>query len=175
MEVIAKRYIKALVDKADSETKKEYYEVIEGFCKAYANKEIAQVLNSPLVENEKKVQLVKTVLNDANDSIKNFMTMVAQNDRFDAIPAMAKVLRLELQKESNQYEGTIVSNKSMSESEVSSLQDSLSKKTGTEVKLTQISSDYDGIKVEIPDLGIEVGYSKDRVKNKLIDYITKSF
>lgn len=175
MEVIAKRYVKALISGADQDTKKEYYEVINGFNEAYQQPSVAQVLNSPLIDNEKKVQLVQDILNDAQAVIKNFMTMVAQNDRFDAIPAITKVLKLELQKDSNSYEGTIISNKTMSEEEIASLQNSLTKKTGTNVKLTQVPSDYDGIKVEIPDLGIEVGYSQDRIKNKLIDYITKSF
>lgn len=175
MEVIAKRYIKALTDSIDADKKSEYYEVIKGFSDAYATHSVANVLNSPLIANEKKVALVESILSDAEATIKNFMVMVAKNDRFSAIPYMEKALKLELQKQSNNYEGTVVSNKTISDAEIESLQSALSIKTGTNVKLTLVESDYDGIKVEIPDLGIEVGYSQSRVKDKLIDYITKSF
>lgn len=175
MEVVAKRYIKALTTGASVETKKEYYEIINGFAKAFSDKKVSQALNSPLVSTEKKVELVKAILADCDATVRQFMVMVAQSDRFDAIESMANVLRLELQKDSNNFEGFIQSSKGVSPEETSMLEKALSEKTGTMIKLTQKESDFDGIKVEIPDLGVEVGYSKHRVKNKLIDYITKSF
>jgi len=56
------------------------------------------------------------------------------------------------------------------------LEESLKKYTGgSTIKLKQTQSDYDdGIKVAVEDLGIEVNFSKQRVKEQLIDFITKS-
>jgi len=175
LEGVAKRYIKALTSGASVEAKKEYYEIINGFSKAYRDSKVSQVLNSPLVSTDKKVELVKTVLNDCDETVKQFMVLVAQNNRFDAIESMADVLRLQLQRESNSFEGFVQSAKSITQDDISMLEDALSAKTGTTIKLIHKESDFDGIKVEIPDLGVEVGYSKERMKSKLIDYITKAF
>ena len=34
--------------------------------------------------------------------------------------------------------------------------------------------DYDGIKVDIDGLGVEISFSKDRLKSQLIDHILKA-
>jgi F-type H+-transporting ATPase subunit delta len=54
------------------------------------------------------------------------------------------------------------------------LQNSLKTYTGSTIKLTQTQSDVEGIRVPVEDLGIEVNFSKQRVKEQLIDFITKS-
>lgn len=46
--------------------------------------------------------------------------------------------------------------------------------TGATIKLTQEKSDLDGLRVSVDDLGIEVNFSKQRVKEQLIDFIKKS-
>ena len=51
---------------------------------------------------------------------------------------------------------------------------SLKKYTGSTIKLTQTQSEVEGIRVAVEDLGIEVNFSKQRVKEQLIDFITKS-
>ncbi|HEO99316.1 MAG TPA: F0F1 ATP synthase subunit delta, partial [Epsilonproteobacteria bacterium] len=42
------------------------------------------------------------------------------------------------------------------------------------IKLDQEKSDLDGLRVTVDDLGIEVNFSKQRVKEQLIDFIKKS-
>ena len=49
-----------------------------------------------------------------------------------------------------------------------------SSKFDVSLKLAQNVCDYDGIKVDIEGLGLEVGFSKDRLKSQLKDYILKA-
>ncbi len=174
MEVIAKKYVKALTDGVDDMTKQGYYVTISALAEAYGKKEVSQSLNSPLVDKQKKVELVESIVGD-DVKMKNFLKLIAERNRFDMLPVLSNMLRLELQTAANEFEGTIFSNKAMSDEEVKSLEEAMGKKTGAVIKLAQSTADYDGVKVEIPDLGVEVGYSKERMKNKLIDFITKSF
>ncbi|MGM0533277.1 MAG: F0F1 ATP synthase subunit delta [Campylobacterota bacterium] len=175
MEAVAKKYIRALVDGADSATKKDYYEVLEGFAKAYEQDDVALALNSPLIPSEKKIELMDAFTDRTDKHMAGFLKLIAQNGRFDAMPAMADMLRLQLQKESNSFEGVIKANTQMDQAQIEALASALKEKTGTDITLRQISSDYDGVHVAIADLGIEVGYSKQRITDKLIDYIVKSF
>ena len=90
------------------------------------------------------------------------------------IPAIAKVLNADLQKESNKYEGVLKSSKKLSKEELSKLEKTLKTYTGSTIKLTQEKTDLDGLRVSVDDLGIEVNFSKQRVKEQLIDFIKKS-
>jgi F-type H+-transporting ATPase subunit delta len=90
------------------------------------------------------------------------------------IPTIAKSLNRELQKEKNEYKGSVISNSRLKRAELAKLERSLKSYTGSKIKLTQQKSDLDGIKVTVDDLGIEVNFSKQRVKEQLIDFITKS-
>ena len=45
---------------------------------------------------------------------------------------------------------------------------------GLALQLTQNICDYDGIKVDIDGLGVEVGFSKERLKSQLIHHILKA-
>jgi F-type H+-transporting ATPase subunit delta len=175
MDAVANKYVKALTQGADSGVKQEYYQILDGFAQAYEQKEIAQALNSPLVPSEKKVGLMQEFADRTDKHMGNFLKLIAQNNRFSVLPAMADKLRLQLQSESNSYEGRLKAGHQMSEGEISALESALAKKTGTNITIKQVSQDYDGVQVTIADLGIEVGYSKQRTKDKLIDYIVKSF
>jgi len=99
---------------------------------------------------------------------------LGENGRLELIPIIAKSLNQELQKESNNYEGTVTASNTLSDADLEDLQTSLKTYTGSTIKLTQVQSDLEGIKVTVEDLGIEVNFSKERVKEQLIDFITKS-
>jgi F-type H+-transporting ATPase subunit delta len=90
------------------------------------------------------------------------------------IPAIAKVLNSDLQKISNNYEGVLKSNEKLDSSALTNLEETLKKYTGSTIKLTQEKSNLDGLRVSVDDLGIEVNFSKERVKEQLIDFIKKS-
>ena len=79
-----------------------------------------------------------------------------------------------MQKESNQYEGVLKSSEKLGQDELSKLEKTLKTYTGSEIKLTQEKTDLEGLRVSVDDLGIEVNFSKQRVKEQLIDFIKKS-
>lgn len=106
--------------------------------------------------------------------LQNFIKIIGENGRLDLLPAVARKLEQAIQKESNEYQGVILSSNSLDDAEISNLETSLQKYTGSTIKLTQEKSELDGIKVSVEDLGIEVNFSKQRVKEQLIDFITKS-
>ena len=54
------------------------------------------------------------------------------------------------------------------------IEKNLGSKLGSTIKLENEVSDYPGLKVEIADLGVEVGLSTARVKSQLAEHILKS-
>jgi F-type H+-transporting ATPase subunit delta len=136
---------------------------------------VKTALTSPIVPAEKKTEMILSALgNDVDTTLVNFIKILGENKRLDLIPAIAKVLNAELQKESNKYEGVLKSSKKLGKEELSKLEKTLEKYTGSKIKLTQEKTDLDGLRVSVDDLGIEVNFSKERVKEQLIDFIKKS-
>ncbi len=172
-ELIAKRYATALTS-ASSDIK-SLSKILNVLTEAISNDEVKRVLTSPIVSAKKKTEMILAALGDAADTtLTNFIKILGENKRLDLIPAIAKVLNAELQKASNKYEGVVKSGNKLGKEELTKLEETLSGYTGATIKLTQEKTDLDGIRVSVDDLGIEVNFSKQRVKEQLIDFIKKS-
>jgi len=173
-ELIAKRYVKALLEVISTEQKASFVEVLNAISSLFSDEKIAEKINSPLISADEKVAFILEAIPEDNISMVNFIKILGENDRLDLIPTIAKILNQELQKEKNEYEGIVTSSNELGETQLADLENSLQTYTGSTIKLTQQKSDLDGIKVTVDDLGIEVNFSKQRVKEQLIDFITKS-
>ena len=172
-ELIAKRYVQAL--SSTIKNKEEAAIVLDTLAMAIKDKKIQKVLLSPVVSDEKKTEMILAALDKNVDaSIVNFIKILGENKRLDLIPVIANVLNTDLQKASNNYAGVVKSNETLNAKTLSQLEETLEKYTGSAIKLAQDKSDFDGLRVIVNDLGIEVNFSKQRVKEQLIDFIKKS-
>jgi len=172
-ELIAKRYAKAL-----SSVSKDVGAVAEVFTtlsSVISSDEVQTVLTSPIIQDDKKTEMVLSSLAKETDAtLINFIKILGENKRLDIIPAIAKVLNADIQRLSNTYEGVLLSKEKLEASALSKLEETLKKYTGASIKLQQEISELDGLRVAVDDLGIEVNFSKQRVKEQLIDFIKKS-
>ena len=174
-ELIANRYVNALVDVSSSEQRVEFSLVLSSIAGLFSDAKVAERLTSPLITREEKTSFILDGLEKNCDTqLQNFIKIIGENGRLDLIPAIARKLNQAIQKEKNQYEGVVSSANTLGTAEIAELEASLEKYTGSTIKLTQETSTLDGVKVSVEDLGIEVNFSKQRVKEQLIDFITKS-
>ncbi len=174
-ELIANRYVNALVDITSVEQRLEFSGVLSTIAKLFDDAKVAESLTSPLISAEQKTSFVLDGLGkDCDVKLQNFIKIIGENGRLDLLPVVARKLQQAIQKENNEYQGVILSSNTLDDSEITNLETSLQKYTGSTIKLTQEKSELDGIKVSVEDLGIEVNFSKQRVKEQLIDFITKS-
>jgi F-type H+-transporting ATPase subunit delta len=172
-ELIAKRYATAL--SSASKDVNAVSQILNVLTEAINNDEVITALTSPIVSAEKKTEMILSALgNEADTVLVNFIKILGENKRLDLIPSIAKVLNAELQKASNKYEGIVKSAQKLGKEELSKLEGTLATYTGADIKLKQEKSDLDGLRVSVDDLGIEVNFSKQRVKEQLIDFIKKS-
>ena len=171
-ELIAKRYVQAL--SSVSKNIKGIAEVLNVLTEAMSSEEVMTALTSPIVSSEKKTEMILSAISDDDNTLVNFIKILGENRRLDLIPAISKVLNADLQKESNKYQGVLKSKKKLDKEELSNLEETLKRYTGSTIKLKQEKTDLDGLRVSVDDLGIEVNFSKQRVKEQLIDFIKKS-
>lgn len=172
-ELIAKRYAKALT--SVSKDIAGVAEVLGVLATTVVSPEIMSALKSPIISVDEKTEMMLATLGDAADStFVNFIKILGENKRLDLIPAISKVLNADLQKISNEYEGVLSSKLALDDESLAKLEVTLKKYTGSTIKLTQEKTDLEGLRVSVDDLGIEVNFSKQRVKEQLIDFIKKS-
>ena len=171
-ELIAKRYAKAL--SSVSKDLPGILEVLNVLSEVVSSAEIKSTLTSPIISSEEKTAMILSALSDDDVILVNFIKILGENGRLDLIPAITKVLNSDQQRVSNEYEGVLKSTSSLDEATLANLEETLKRYTGSTIKLTQEKSDLDGVRVSVDDLGIEVNFSKQRVKEQLIDFIKKS-
>ena len=172
-ELIAKRYAQAL--SSVSKDLPGILEVLNVLSEVISSSEIQSTLASPIISSETKTAMILSALGENVDgSLVNFIKILGENRRLDLIPAITKVLNTDQQRVSNEYEGVLKSASSLDEAALANLEETLKKYTGSTIKLRQEKSDLDGLRVSVDDLGIEVNFSKQRVKEQLIDFIKKS-
>ncbi len=172
--LIAKKYAKALMEEAGGKID-TYIEALKGVAESFADRQIMEAVRSPLVDKEKKADMILAALGKKPDTaLVNLVKLMAQKNRLDLIPEMVDIVSFEQKKASNKFEGTIYSDEQLGSDSVSKLEKSLEKYSKAEIKLNQAKSDQPGIKVEIDDLGIELGFSREKVKQALINHIQKA-
>lgn len=171
-ELIAKRYAQAL--SSVSKDLPGILAVLNVLSEVISSPEIQSTLTSPIISSESKTEMILSALSDDDRTLVNFIKVLGENRRLDLIPAITKVLNSDQQRVSNEYEGVLKSTTSLDEAALANLEETLKKYTGSTIKLTQEKSDLEGLRVSVDDLGIEVNFSKQRVKEQLIDFIKKS-
>jgi F-type H+-transporting ATPase subunit delta len=174
-ELIAKRYIKAMRQSTENSEFESISEVFNGLALAFEDNKFIEIVLSPDVSTEAKRDiLVNSVTKAGNSKIENFLSLLAENGRISVIPAIAKEMKKELAREKNSFVGKVFSDSDIDAKAIDGLSSGLSKKVGSNIALEFIKSDYDGVKVEVEDLGIEIDFSKNRLNSQMINHILKA-
>jgi F-type H+-transporting ATPase subunit delta len=173
-ELIAKKYVNALLIDLDSSSANKYYEQLKTLSSAFSSEKLISIITTPDVNKAKRTELFLSMLDGADDKMTNFIKLLGENSRFDIIPDIVSQLKKELNKINNTYEGIVFVKEELDSNIVKDLEEKFGKKFDTTLSLTQNVCDYDGIKVDIDGLGVEVSFSADRLRTDLSEYILKA-
>jgi len=174
-ELIAKRYVQALLSLTKAEDRDDLADTLNSLSASLLDNKISEMIASPIISSDLKVNtILQSLGKDVDSKFINFIKILGENKRLSLIPVISTIVNAQIQKELNEYSGIIKSRESLDEASIGELEDTLKRYTGSTIKLTQEDSTLDGLRVEVEDLGIEVNFSKERVKEQLIDFIKKS-
>jgi F-type H+-transporting ATPase subunit delta len=174
-ELIAKKYAKVLIEIENQNELKSSLQVLEMISKTLAEPKVAEIISSPLISNSKKFEIfLKPLEGKISKNLFSILKIMSQKGRLPIIPILKDILSSELRKQSNSFEGEVKADKELNKTELKKLQDILSKYSGSKIVLKQIDKKSDGLKVRVDELGLELNYSKYRVKNELLEYIQKA-
>lgn len=174
IDLVAKRYVKALMSERDKENLTAVYAELKEISNAFTNEKFLLIISSTEVESSKKVELILSFIDKCSESTTNLVKLLADNKRLAIIPAIVNEIELELSILNNSFKGIIYTNKELDKSDVDTINVQFSQKFQVDLELTQNICDYDGVKVSIDGLGVEVGFAKSRLKSQMIDHILKA-
>ena len=174
-ELIAKKYIKALIKDTDIESIENMTTIFSALAEAFSDVKFNAIMNNPDIAIAEKSAILLDAVKAANsDKINNFTKLVVENKRISVIPAIAVELEKSVENATKTYEGTVYSNSDIDAKVVSELSSGLSKKFDSTISLDSVKSDFNGIKVGVDSLGIEINFSKDRIDSQIIEHIIKA-
>ena len=170
--LVAKKYANALME-IDGISIESVIEQLSSIAEAIRNNsEVQEFLESPLTSKSTKFEAIVAPLKDKlDDKVFNLLSLMSEKGRLSLIPDLVDILNKELQAKNGVYSGVVETNDEIDSSLVEKLEKKLSKYSNTQVKLDVRKSDIDGIKVEVSDLGLELNFSKQSVKNALLEEI----
>ena len=173
-ELIAKKYVKALTQSLELDSLREVAEVLNALAEAL-DKEVEKVLNAPDVTKEQRTQILLAAVEKAGSKeVNNFVKVLVQKDRIALVGDIAEVLRKYLADLEKSYSGVVYSDSEVDQKVLTELGAGLGKKYDSTISLQYEKSDFDGIKVDVEDLGIEISFSKSRINNQIVEHILKA-
>jgi len=174
IDLVAKRYVKAIMIDSDNKSLTTIFNELNTISNAFLSDKFTSIIKSTDVSVDNKVELILSFLKRASKKTTNLIKLLGEKKRLDIIPEIVNILENELAVLNNSYTGIIHTNVKLSTQEVTKLAKQFASKFDVTLKLTQNVCNYDGIKVDIDGLGIEVGFSKDRLKAQLVEHILKA-
>ena len=174
IDLVAKRYVKAIMSGNDKDSISSIFNELNLVSTAFNDDKFLLIIASTDVTVDNKVDLILSFKNDISGTSKNLIKLLGEKKRLDIIPSIVDILKNELAVLNNSYTGVIHTNVKLDDSEVAKLNNDFTNKFNVSLELTQNVCDYDGIKVDIDGLGVEIGFSKERLKSQMIDHILKA-
>jgi len=174
-ELIAKRYIKAMNSGSDIESIQSTSEVFSVLAESFKDDKFVQIIDNPNVSAKDKSEILLEAVKSANSSqVNNLIKLLVENKRINIIPAIAEELRKDVAASTKTYEGIIYSDSEIDAKVMQELSKGLSKKFDLNISLEFVKNDFNGIKVDVEDLGIEINFSKTRINSQMIEHIVKA-
>jgi F-type H+-transporting ATPase subunit delta len=174
-ELIAKRYIKAIKKSSDLESMQNMSLIFSSLAQAFGDEKFIQIINNPNVSKDQKSDILLSAVKSAESKeVDNLIKLLAEHNRINIIPAIAEVMRKDIARTAKNYDGIVCSDSDIDAKVLADLSSGLSKKFDSNISLEFIKNDFNGIKVDVQDLGIEINFSKSRINSQIVEHIIKA-
>lgn len=174
-ELIAKRYVKALKMGTDIATMEAMASVLAALATSFEDKKFVDIVANPNVDRDEKAKmLLAAVASAKSQEINNLVKLLVEKNRIDIIPALAEVMRKDIADTTKIYNGVVYSDENIDAKIIQQLSSNISNKLNSKITLSFVKNNFNGIKVDVPDLGVELNFSKSRINNQIIEHILKA-
>lgn len=171
--IVAKRYAAALIKTAGGSELEKMAALLHEASLLYTNRKFIEIVKSPLVDAKDKCELILSAMSEKPVKLSNLILMLAEKGRLLSLPAVAEELRAVIAVQKGCYNGTVFASKPLDKKRIDELSATLSKRLGVKIELAQSEKPYEGIKVAVDDLGLEVDFSKTQIRSQILGHILR--
>jgi F-type H+-transporting ATPase subunit delta len=163
-ELIAKRYLKAIKQRSNAESMQSIALIFSVLAESFNNERFNQIINNPDVsKNQKSEILLAAVKSAGSKDVENLIKLLVEHNRISIIPAIAEIMRKDIAKTNKSYSGIVYSDSNIDAKVIEGLSNGLGNRFDSKISLKFIKNDFNGIKVDVEDLGVEISFSKSRI------------
>lgn len=174
-ELIAKRYIKPLFELCDQGELDNLSELLSSVAVAFESDKFITIMRSSDVRDDAKTALVLDMAAPAGSKVaNNLIKLLAENGRLNLIPVLARELVREIARTKRLYKGRVYCNSAIDNNSIDMIARDLGKKVNATISLEFVPSSFDGVRVEVDDLNVEINFSKTRLNAQLVEHILKA-
>ncbi len=171
MSDIAKKYVKALTASVGEKRLESIYESLKQLVPAFRDKKFKAIIESSDISRKDKTDFLLGMIETKDEKLENFIKLLVEKSRIDLLPAIVSELNKVIEVQTKTYHGHLISGSEVADEEIKGIEEVLSKKFDATIKLDNVVTDYNGMKVEVENLGVEIGISTDRIKQQIAQTI----
>jgi F-type H+-transporting ATPase subunit delta len=171
---VSKKYTKAMISLLNEAQLAQSYKALKNISSALKISKFQDILGSKDVSIEQKAALLSEISENNDTKLANLFYLLLKAKRIEIVPAIAEEIREYLAVKSGKAEGTATASFDVAAEDIKEISRVLSLKLNREIELSFVKTDasnFNGIKVEIEDLGVEVEINKDALKKSIIAHI----
>lgn len=171
---VSKKYTRALTSALNEAELNKSYEALNRVSSALKLSKTHDILNAKNISVDEKAKLIAGIADYSDAKFSNFISLLLKAKRVEIVPEIAEEIREYLSQKTGKAEGKATASFDVDAADLEAISKTLSTKLKRDVSLTfqkVDSATFNGIKVEIDDLGIEVEINKDALKKSLIAHI----
>lgn len=173
--LIAKKYSKAIKKICNTTELREFYRIFSELSQAFAISKFEDIMYSHEIHKTSKHKLLMSMTSTNNTKIHNLLNLLVLNGRVNIIPFLSKEIKKIIDSENNVYDAVLYIKEKTDENVLSNLSNSFSKKMNIGLNLSvHIDDEMDGIRLSVPDLGIEISFFKERFVEELCKHVLKA-
>jgi F-type H+-transporting ATPase subunit delta len=175
--VVARKYVKALILTYPSSELAIVHASLVKIASALSIQKLRFIMVSNDVSHAQKASLLVEIAENNDPKFANFVRLVVDKQKIDFAPSMAEELRKYIASKKGSVGGVVTANFNITAELKSSLEASLSKKLNKQVELAvdaHPAHEFNGIKIDLDDIGVEVEIEKTKLKNEIIEHVLKS-
>lgn len=171
---LSKRYAKALIGAydGDGDKLKLALDALARIASAFRIGKFRDIQSLGNIDSNAKSDLIKAVADNKDDYFQRFLNLLITENRLTQCDAIAEEVRLYLTAKSGVFGGVCISTFDISDDERSKISQAISLRIGKTVELSgetlPITNDFDGIRVQIKDLNVEVTLNKPAIAHEIV-------
>ena len=173
-EAVIKKYVKAVLSGVKPSGIQDFVSNLSKIAPAFQSEKFKSIISLPTLKSSEKADFIASLVKDPSSNFINFIKLLGANKRLELIPQILVEINKQQAALNNSYKGEVYGNFNFSADQMSALEDKFSKRFNANIKLDSQKSEYNGIKIELNDLGVEASFSVDRLKAQMSEHILKA-